>query len=84
MFFDKPKRNKHLIFQIKGSEKRRETGKICKVMDEKGDITISRNRINLKNVREYYMQLNGNTFKHLEKICNINKAGKLRSIRKLE
>lgn len=45
-------------------------------MDEKGDITISRKRINLKNMREYYMQLYGNKFKHLDKMPNINTRDK--------
>lgn len=83
--YDKPKRDKHLIFQIKGNEEKvRKRAKICKVMDEKGDIITSRNRINSKNIREYYMQLYGNKFKNLEKMGRINNAVKQRRIRKLE
>lgn len=62
----------------------RKRAKIYKVMDEKGDIITSRNRINSKNIREYYMQLYGNKFKNLEKMGRINNAVKQRRIRKLE
>lgn len=58
--------------KLKGMRKGERQGKYLQGMDEKGDITTSRKRINLNNMREYYMQLYGNKFEHLKKIPNIN------------